>query len=257
MRESVVRAAGLAGTVLYGAAIVWMYAAQPQTVAEVTGGLTSTIGAYRIDQQAFQDGLAFFKRDQFDEARAALSRADPAGRDAQTQFYIAYTYYRQGWGRLYSDDVLFKNGLAGGRSGDCARARSPAGRRRPGYRHTHGRRAPGRAAARADERRLGLQPPAADQAKAMSPLREAFVLPCLFLTVALLGGLRLGADVRLVPPPLVALVLAVLLLGSLVRSGVIAHERLLGSAPDRDRERLRERRCCSRCSRRRRRSSTS
>ena len=62
----------------------------------------------------------------------------------------------------------------------------------------------------------------------MSPLREAFVLPCLFLTVALLGGLRLGADVRLVPPPLMALVLAVLLLGSLVRAGVFAHERLLG-----------------------------
>ena len=111
LRDSVVRAAGLAGTVLYGAAIVWMYAAQPQTVAEVTGSLTSTIGAYRIDQQAFDDGLAFFKRDQFDEARAALSRADPAGRDAPTQFYIAYTYYRQGWGRLYSDDALFKKGL--------------------------------------------------------------------------------------------------------------------------------------------------
>ena len=47
----------------------------------------------------------------------------------------------------------------------------------------------------------------------MTPLRESFVLPCLFLTVALLGGLRLGApgvDVRLVPPPLVSLVLAVL-----------------------------------------------
>ena len=62
----------------------------------------------------------------------------------------------------------------------------------------------------------------------MSPLREAFVLPCLFLTVALLGGLRLGAAVHLVPPPLMALVLAVLLLGSLVRAGVFAHERLLG-----------------------------
>ena len=61
----------------------------------------------------------------------------------------------------------------------------------------------------------------------MTPLRESFVLPCLFLTVALLGGLRLGADVRLVPPPLVALVLAVLLLGSLIRSGVLVVERLL------------------------------
>jgi hypothetical protein len=61
----------------------------------------------------------------------------------------------------------------------------------------------------------------------MSPLREAFVLPCLFLTVALLGGLRLDADVRLVPPPLIALVLSALLLGSLVRSGVFAPARLL------------------------------
>jgi hypothetical protein len=61
----------------------------------------------------------------------------------------------------------------------------------------------------------------------MTPLREAFVLPSLFLTVALLGGLRLGADVRLVPPPLVALILAVLLLGALIRSGVCAPERLL------------------------------
>jgi hypothetical protein len=61
----------------------------------------------------------------------------------------------------------------------------------------------------------------------MTPLREAFVLPCLFLTVALLGGLRLGPDVRLVPPPLVALVLAVLLVGSLARAGVFGVERLL------------------------------
>ena len=64
----------------------------------------------------------------------------------------------------------------------------------------------------------------------MTPLRESFVLPCLFLSVALLGGLRLGADVRLVPPPLVGLVLAVLLLGSLVRSRVFAVERLLSQS---------------------------
>ena len=55
----------------------------------------------------------------------------------------------------------------------------------------------------------------------MTPLREALVLPCLYLTVVLLGGLRLGAEVRLVPPPLVALVLAVLLVGALVRSHTI------------------------------------
>ena len=64
----------------------------------------------------------------------------------------------------------------------------------------------------------------------MTPLREAFALPCLFLTVALLGGLRLGApgaDVRLVPPPLISLVLAVLLVGSLARSHVFNPDRLI------------------------------
>ena len=61
----------------------------------------------------------------------------------------------------------------------------------------------------------------------MSPLREALVLPCLFLTVGLLGGLRVGAGVRLQPPPLEALVLAVLLLGALVRSGACSPDRLM------------------------------
>ena len=108
---AMVRALGLAFAVAYGALIVWLYAAQPQTVAQVTGGLASEIGAYRVNQQAFDDALAFFRRDQFAEARAAFARADPAARDARTQFYVAYSYYRQGWGRLYSDDALFKEGL--------------------------------------------------------------------------------------------------------------------------------------------------
>jgi tetratricopeptide (TPR) repeat protein len=106
-----VRAAGLIVSFVYAGVIVWLYSAQPQTMAEVTGGLAAGIGAYRIDEQAFADGLAFFRKDQFDEARAAFERADPAQRDGRSQFYIAYSYYRQGWGRLYHDDVLFKRGL--------------------------------------------------------------------------------------------------------------------------------------------------
>ena len=53
----------------------------------------------------------------------------------------------------------------------------------------------------------------------MSPVREAIGLPVLFLTIALLGGFRVGARVLLVPPSLTALILAVLLLGVLVRAG--------------------------------------
>ena len=111
MAPTWVRLSGLATSLLYAALIVWLYASQPQTVAEVTGGLTATIGAYRIDGQSFDDGLSFFRKDQFQEARAAFQRADPAQRDARTQFYIAYSFYRQGWGRVYNDDALFKQGL--------------------------------------------------------------------------------------------------------------------------------------------------
>jgi tetratricopeptide (TPR) repeat protein len=106
-----VRAAGLALSLVYAGVIVWLYSAQPQTMAEVTGGLAAGIGAYRVDDRAFADGLAFFRKDQFEEARAAFERADPAQRDGRTQFYIAYSYYRQGWGRVYHDDELFKKGL--------------------------------------------------------------------------------------------------------------------------------------------------
>ena len=111
MGPAAVRLGGLGISLLYAALVAWLYASQPQTVAEVTGGLTATIGAYRIDEQAFADGLGFFRKDQFEEARAAFQRADPAQRDARTQFYIAYTFYRQGWGRVYNDDALFKQGL--------------------------------------------------------------------------------------------------------------------------------------------------
>ena len=107
-----VRIAGLAFSTAYSVFVVWLYVSQPQTVAEVTGGVAAGAGVYSVDPQATADGLAFFRRDAFPEARAALTRADPAMRDARTQFYIAYSYYREGWGRLYDDDRLFRQGLA-------------------------------------------------------------------------------------------------------------------------------------------------
>jgi hypothetical protein len=51
-----------------------------------------------------------------------------------------------------------------------------------------------------------------------------WALPTIFLTVALLGGLRVGADDRafiFFPPPLITLVLAVLLMLLFVRGGLI------------------------------------
>ena len=125
MREPVVRGAGLITSLGYAAVVAWLYATQPQTVAQVTGGFASIVGAYKVDPQALADGLTFFRRDQFVEARAALSRADPAERDPVAQFYIAYAYYREGWGRVYSDDALFGKGIA---AIDKAIALAPGGR---------------------------------------------------------------------------------------------------------------------------------
>jgi hypothetical protein len=63
----------------------------------------------------------------------------------------------------------------------------------------------------------------------MSHTREAFVLPLMFLTVVLFGGVRVADRVVLLPPPLFTLVLAFLLVGVLVRSGALAPERLMSA----------------------------
>jgi tetratricopeptide (TPR) repeat protein len=104
--------AGLVLSLVYAAAIVRVYVRQPATLPEVAGSLTASVGAYRIDQARFEAGLAFFRNDQFVEARDAFAQADPARQDAAVQFYISYAYLRQGWGRVYSDDGLYKAGQA-------------------------------------------------------------------------------------------------------------------------------------------------
>jgi hypothetical protein len=111
MQEPVARGVGLIVVLGYGALIGWLFASQPRTMAEAVGGLSANLGTYAVDAQAFADGLAFFRNDQFVEARAAFARADPASRDAQTQFYAAYSFYRQGWHRTHHDDALFEQGL--------------------------------------------------------------------------------------------------------------------------------------------------
>lgn len=64
----------------------------------------------------------------------------------------------------------------------------------------------------------------------MKAATEAIYLPMLFLTVALLGGLRVGDRLTWVPPPLFALVLAMMLFGVLVRGRVLAPDRLMSAS---------------------------
>jgi hypothetical protein len=125
VKPALVRIAGLIVTLAYAALIVRVYARQPRTVQQLTSGVAATVGADKVDAANFEEGLRFFRSDHFVEARAAFERADPARQDPPTQFYIAYSFYRQGWGRVYKDDALYRQGIE---AVDRAIARAPGGR---------------------------------------------------------------------------------------------------------------------------------
>ena len=70
-----------------------------------------------------------------------------------------------------------------------------------------------------------------DEDREVAVARDAFTLPLIFLTVALFGGFR-SANAQgmwFLPPPLIALILATLLIGLLIRTGTLAPDRLMRS----------------------------
>jgi hypothetical protein len=122
MNEKYIQILGVVLTLLYGAFVVFLYAAEPRSIEEISTKARSTVesavtkgqvmtGTYEIDSAKFNDGLQAFRRDNFIAARDSFGRADPEKRDPKTQFYIAYSFYRQGWGRVSNDDALFKQAL--------------------------------------------------------------------------------------------------------------------------------------------------
>ncbi|MBC8028760.1 MAG: hypothetical protein H7Z16_01500 [Pyrinomonadaceae bacterium] len=102
---------GLVLSLAYAVLIVWIYATEPRTFREAATGALVAAGTYQVNQEKFDAGLALFRREQFRAARDEWQRADPAQNDALTQFYVAYSFYREGWGRVYNDDDLFRQGL--------------------------------------------------------------------------------------------------------------------------------------------------
>ena len=98
-------------TVAYAAFIIWIYATEPRTFREVATGAEVATGRYQINEEKFKSGLGLFRSEQFRAAREEWKQADPAQGDPTTQFYIAYSFYREGWGRVYYDQNLFKQGV--------------------------------------------------------------------------------------------------------------------------------------------------
>jgi hypothetical protein len=122
MKEKYLQILSIALTASFGVLIVWLYWAAPKNLEEVSLKAQATYenvttkaqvitNIYEVDKAKFDEGLQAFRQDNFILARDLFQRADPERRDAKTQFYIAYTFYRQGWGRFTNDDELFKKGL--------------------------------------------------------------------------------------------------------------------------------------------------
>jgi hypothetical protein len=122
MKEKHIQISGILLTAFYAIFIAWLYSVEPKSLEEVPGKAQESIenattktqvalGTYEIDRARFNEGLNAFRQNNFIVARDNFERADPERRDARTQFYIAYSFYRQGFGRVSNDDALFKQGL--------------------------------------------------------------------------------------------------------------------------------------------------
>ncbi len=111
MQHRLIQSAGIVWTLVFAAFVVWLYAAAPQSVGDVATQASVVAGTYEVDRARFDAARELFLREQYAAARDEWARADPARRDARTQFYVAYAFYRQGWGRVYNDDALFRQGL--------------------------------------------------------------------------------------------------------------------------------------------------
>ena len=122
MKEKYIQILGIVLTSSYAALIVWLYWAEPKNLEDASIKAAATIenaattgqiiaGTYEVDKAKFDDGLANFNRENYLVARDSFEKADPEQRDARTQFYIAYSFYRQGFGKFSNDDALFQKGL--------------------------------------------------------------------------------------------------------------------------------------------------
>ena len=111
MQRNLIQITGIIWTLVYASIIVWIYATEPRSLKEVATNSQVAAGIYEINQEKFNNGLTLFRREQFRAARDEWAGADPAQGDPRIQFYIGYACYREGWGRVYYDDALFKQGL--------------------------------------------------------------------------------------------------------------------------------------------------
>lgn len=111
MQHRLIQSIGIAWTLLFATFIIWVYATEPRNIKEITAGVQSAAGVYDPNKPNFDAGLKLFREEKFRAARIEWELADGGRRDAPTQFYIAYAYYREGWRLVQPDKDLYQKGL--------------------------------------------------------------------------------------------------------------------------------------------------
>lgn len=96
---------------LYGSGIVWLYVRQPRSFEELKTQAAVEANVYRVRQENYDEALRRFNAGEYSLAIEQFELADSARLDPPSQFYIAYSYFMLGRGRLYDDDELFRKGL--------------------------------------------------------------------------------------------------------------------------------------------------
>lgn len=122
MKPKHIQILGIVLSTAFAILILFLYSSEPRSIADFGEKAVDTIsnvitkgqvvtGTYEVNAEKFTKGLELFRAGDYPGARSLFEAADPEQRDGLTQFYIAYTFYRQGWGRFASDNKLFEQGL--------------------------------------------------------------------------------------------------------------------------------------------------
>ena len=109
--KAAVQISGLVIAILYASIIGWIYVRRPQSLAELKTQASVQANLYHISQENFDAAIKEFDAGDYNSAIGQFKLADPAEKDPSSQYYIAYSYYLLGRGRIFNDEDMFKRAI--------------------------------------------------------------------------------------------------------------------------------------------------
>jgi len=109
--KTTIQITGLVITIIYASFIAWLYVRRPASLAELKTQAIVQANVYHINQPNFDEAMKDFDACDYNSAVGQLNLADPAQKDSTTQYYIAYSYYLLGRGRIFNDEDLFNKAI--------------------------------------------------------------------------------------------------------------------------------------------------